>query len=119
MFSERINKEELSGVATRFRDLLIKYSSAYPDAQRVLERASDLLEKAINRNINDPYRKGFLPEEFWESGTLFPLEDLSEKCAQFSLLLKGAISIKAIKSGVQIIEEQAEIDEKEFRQRGA
>jgi hypothetical protein len=117
MFSGKINKNELSQVASEFRTLLAKYSASYVDAKNILECTSSLLDKAINREIDTPYRKGFLPEEFWESGALFEVDDLAEKCSQFSLLLKGANSIEAVVKGVHDIEKQAESDEQEFRTR--
>ncbi|UHQ54975.1 MULTISPECIES: hypothetical protein [unclassified Microbulbifer] len=115
MFSEKINKNELSQVASEFKSLLVKYSDSYIEAKNILSRASSLINKAINRDIDAPYRRGFLPEEFWESGALFEVDDLAEKCSQFSLLLKGAKSIEAVVEGVRKIEKQAEIDEREFR----
>lgn len=114
MFSEEINKSELSQVASEFKSLLENYSLSYIEAKNVLERASSLIDKAIHREIDAPYRQGFLPEEFWESGALFETVDLAEKCAQFSLLLKGAKSISSVVEGVRNIEKQAEIDEQEF-----
>lgn len=101
MFSEEINKNELSQVASEFKSLLEKYSHSYIEAKNVLERASSLIDKAINGEIDAPYRQGFLPEEFWESGALFEVDDLAENCAQFSLLLKGAKSIKSVVEGVR------------------
>jgi hypothetical protein len=92
MFSEKINKKELAVVAKDFKRLLGRYSADYPAAKNVLDRTVLLIDKAINGEIDSPYNKGFFPEEFWESGPLFEVDDLSEKCAQFSLLLKGAIS---------------------------
>ena len=119
MFTEQINKSELSQVASEFKELLVKYSADYPDAKSVLKRVSNLLEQAINQEITVVHRKGFFPEEFWENGSLFEIEDLSEICAQFSLLLEGAISLEAVKEGVHNIDKLAEIDEKTIRDKNA
>jgi hypothetical protein len=117
MFEETINKTELSKVAKESKELLVKYSTDYPDAKNVLSRASDVLEKAINQKLTTPHPKGFFPEEFWEEGMLFQLGDLTETNAQFSLLLKGAASIDTVKKSVYEIEKQAEVDEQDFREK--
>ena len=119
MFSEEINKKELSKVASEFKSLLISYSESYVEAENVLQRTASLIDKAIDGELEAPYRKGFFPEEFWESGALFEVEDLAEKCSQFSLLLKGAVSIDEVIKGVHEIEKHAETDENEFRTKNA
>ncbi len=119
MFSEHINKVELAGVAMEFKRLLSKYSAEYSEAKDVLDRAGSLIDKAINGEIDSPHNKGFFPEEFWESGTLFGVRDLSEICAQFNLLLIGAVSMEEVRKGVDAIEKQAKHDEKEIRGKSA
>ena len=67
--------------------------------------------------IESPLPKGFFPEEFWESGDLFELEDLGEVVATFNLLLRGAESREKIKQSVEEIERQTEEDDLELKSR--
>ena len=64
MFQDTVNKEELAQVAAEFKELLLMNAVEYPEAQNILNRAEELIEKAINQKIEEPYRKGFFPEAF-------------------------------------------------------
>lgn len=114
MFSNSVNKVELSGVAREFLSLLEKYQANHQSAKNVLNRSRTLIEKAINGEIDTPMPKGFFPEEFWEDSDLFQYDDLGDAVANFSLLLKGAESINIIKTATHDIERQAESEEAEF-----
>lgn len=114
MFSDSINKTELSIVAKEFLSLLEKYQLKHQSAKNVLIRSRVLIEKAINGEIDDPMPKGFFPEEFWEDSDLFQYDDLGDSVANFSLLLKGAESIDRVKTAVHDIEKKAESEEAEL-----
>jgi hypothetical protein len=111
MFSDTINKAELSVIAKEFLSLLERYQVNHQSAKNVLDRSRALIEKAINGEIDDPMPKGFFPEEFWEDSDLFPYADLGDAVAKFSLLLEGAESLDKVKRGVHDIERQAEREE--------
>jgi hypothetical protein len=114
MFSNSINKEELSDAAKEFLSLLEKYQVNHQPAKNVLNRSRVLIERAINGQIETPMPNGFFPEEFWEGRELFQYNDLGNAVANFSLLLKGAESINKIKTIVQDIEKKAASDEAEL-----
>lgn len=111
MFSDSINKAELSDVAKEFLKLLEKYQVKHQSAKNVLNRSRALIERAINGEIDAPMPKGFFPEEFWEDSDLFQYDDLGDAVANFSLLLKGAESINKVKTAVHDIEEKAASEE--------
>ena len=87
MFSNTINKAELSVVAKKFLSLLEMYQVNHQSAKNVLNRSRPLIEKAIKGEIETPMQKGFFPEEFWEDSDLFQYNDLGDAVAEFSLLL--------------------------------
>jgi hypothetical protein len=117
MFGNTVNKAELSEVAKELLRLLEKYQSSNNAARNVLNRSRDLIGRAIKMEIDSPLPKGFFPEEFWEDGDLFALDDLSEAVANFNLLLRGADSVGAIKKSVHDIEKQGGKDEQSLRDR--
>ncbi len=114
MFSNSINKSELSDVAREFLKLLEKYQPNHQSAKNVLNRSRILIEKAINGDIDTPMPKGFFPEEFWEDGDLFQYNDLGDAVAKFSLLLEGADSLDKVKKTVHDIEKKAASEEAEL-----
>jgi len=114
MFSDSINKAELSYVAKDFLYLLEKYQINHQSAKNVLNRSRTLIERAINGEIDTPMLKGFFPEEFWEDSDLFQYHDLGDTVAKFSLLLKGAESLEKVKTTVHDIEKQANREEVEL-----
>jgi len=117
MFGNTVNKAELSEVAKEFLRLLEKYQGSNQAAKNVLGRSKDLINRAINMEIDSPLPKGFFPEEFWEDGDLFVFDDLGEVVSNFNLLLRGAQSVSEIKKSVHDIEKQSEKDELELRDR--
>ena len=114
MFSDSINKTELSDVAKEFLSLLEKYQVKHQSAKNVLNRSRALIERAINGEIGAPMPKGFFPEEFWEDSDLFQYDDLGDAVAKFSLLLEGAESLDKVKKSVRDIEKRAESEEEEL-----
>ena len=114
MFSDSVNKTELSSVAKEFLSLLEKYQVNHQSAKNVLDRSRVLIERAINGEIDTPMPRGFFPEEFWEDSDLFQYDDLGDAVANFSLLLKGAESTNRIKTSVHNIEVKAASEEAEL-----
>lgn len=114
MFSDSINKAELSDAAKEFLSLLEKYQVKHQSAKNVLNRCRTLIESAINGEIDTPMPKGFFPEEFWEDSDLFQYHDLGDAVAKFSLLLEGAESLDKVKKAVHDIEKQAVSEEAEL-----
>lgn len=90
MYSNEINKQQLSEAARELLILLEKYQESNSSVGRLLARKKALLQKAINGDINAPVPGGFFPEELWEDGDLYEFTDLGDTAAKFSLLLKGA-----------------------------
>jgi hypothetical protein len=115
MFSDHINKVELSDVAKEFLQLLEKYQGNYEAARNVLSRSRNLIMRAIIMEIDTPLGGGYFPDEFWEDGELFLLDDLGNAVAKFNLLLRGAGSLNEIRHSVDEIESQANKIEKELR----
>ena len=115
MFSNTINKAELSEVAEMTLGLLETYQNKSPAAKNVLDRSKDLMRKAVNMEIESPIASGFFPEEFWQDGDLFVFVDLVESVSRFNLLLMGAESIGEIRRTVREIERQAEKEELKLR----
>ena len=114
MFSDSINKTELTVVAKEFLSLLEKYQVKHQSAKNVWARSRALIDRAINGEIDAPMPKGFFPEEFWEDSDLFQYDDLGDAVANFSLLLKGVESIGGVKIAVHHIDKIAETEEEEL-----
>ena len=114
MNNQSINKEELSREATELLHLLERYASFNDSARNVLDRFSGLIIGAIQKNIEEPNYRGFLPEELWEDGELNQYSDLCDAAARFSVLLQGWNSLEEFRSAMKEVKSRETMDELEL-----